>query len=492
MKNFALNFFKKNRASLILAALLLGPAECALGAGSTGQLYVPWNLLTTQLENIFNQRAQTGPTSEPPQTVTVAGLQWQLSTSQITTHSTGEQLSLDATQFSAQVPTFSASILLQKLMIDQTIDRTVDGILVHVHVQATCGPIQVTQSQASFAAQIALSWSRGNPSAAVTSADVSWPKGSWQVGSFACQGPTGLDKVLHDQIQSALIDPAAFQQILTTFLAQKIQTSLIAALEGIRKPLTLRLPSSSLVAQIGALQPTASGVIAAVAFGSSSEAPRPVPSGAILASLPAHQPTLLADQGLLQQVVNSELAHSSADFKLDLQSVTSFRHLMKSRLEQFFVWPDLMNYPTATPFYLRLHNPGTLSLQAQADHTLTARFPMQTIVQSWRDQTWWTFLRAQGDVTANMTLLVTPGQMTYATSLTNPEVAIQTGDIYQQRYDPGAPPTDLLKSAITGPVAALSGTVLWPDLNLGLGGTFRLQQMKWLSQSQFALTWQSL
>ena len=475
-----------------MAAFFLGSAEPALGAGSTGQLYVPWNLLTTQLENIFNLKTQTGPTIEPPQTVTVAGLQWQLSTSQITIHSAGEQLSINANQFSAQVPTFSAAVLLQKLMIDQTIDRTVDGILVHVHVQATCGPILVTQSQASFSAQLALAWAHGDPSVALTSSQVSWPKGSWQVGAFSCQGPAGLDSVLHDQIQSALADPAAFQQVLATFLGQKIQTSLLTALAAIRKPLTLTLPSSSMVAQIGALQPTVSGLIATVAFGDAVGTVRPVPSQAVLNSLPANQPTLLADQELLQLVVNNQLARSPADNKLDLQSVTSFRHLMKSRLEQFLIWPDLMNYPTATPFYLRLHNPGSLSLQAQPNHTLTARFPMQAVVQSWRDQTWWTFLKIQGDVTASVNLAVTPGQMTYTTSLTNPALDLQTGDLYQHRYDPGSVPVDLLQSAITGPVVALSGTVLWPDLNLGRGGVYRLQQMTWLNQSQFALSWQSL
>lgn len=474
--------------------------ETAPRTQAKAQLHIPWNLLSERLRAAINRQASDASKSAEPignHLISVPyqteQLNWNLASGSVSA-----QVTVDAAQVAPASATVSLSkssihVVLDQISLDQVIDRTVDGVTVHLHLIASCGPIVLDQTNASAASTFTLDWSSGAPVAKLSSLDLSWAPNSWSFNAFTCTGPSGVDQQVRDGLSTFLRDPAALKPYVQSYVSANLQSSIDEAISQLRTPFT----ASNLTLQVGTLSPASTGVLADLTLSSSVKASPlpalPVPSHAVLSLLATDEPVLIGGVDVIEFLVDSKLAAQDKYFKVDLQKVDGFHKLMHSRIEQLFVWGDLWNYPEDNPFYLNVANPRAVALTRQGS-ALATDLSLSALIQSYRDKQWWTYVTSKGQAAASVALKVSNGTLAYSTTINSISLHSGYGSAYSARYHKGKStlPDSVVSKAITGPQTALSGSMQWPDVQLGEAGSYRASSFKWVDASTFSLGFTSL
>lgn len=480
--------------STVFCGLLIGinavtGAALASTASSSFQakLHVPWTLLQTRAQSAIEGEALSRDL--PDRVVNAAGLDWHLQGIRVDAKTPQAVAKLESAKADFTFPQFATTISIQKVYVDQVVTREINGVTINIHFQGSCGPLSLRQDAAQGGLHFAIDWTTGSPVVGLTQLDLAWPSGSWSSPEVTCEGPAGMGEALRTEILNQLKDAEAFKPLMSSVLQDGVQPQLQAILEQVRQPITASTGKGKVEFQIGALEAATTGILANIESGTEAKA-LPV-DAAMLNALPQDRPVLLGGLDMLENVVAQELAARDRYFTLDLQKVPTFHSLMKSRFLQFFVWKDLMKYPKSSPFYLRIHNPGALTLKhAKTTSAIETTFPLNAVMQSYRVSTWWSYVTVQGTAKASISLGLTDGKLTYKTTTSEPSVAVNYGADYVARFGkPGSIPKSRIISSLDGPQADLSGEMTFDDIAIDSVGKYRASTFKWLSPKVFAITW---
>lgn len=488
----------------------LSPAQAG---ESKAQLHLPWTLLNTRLQVALGANSSTVSTEIPSYQLDAEGIKWNLSSVVVSGKLGANSAALTSGNVGLRAIDAPIEMTIGQVAVDQIIERVVGGARVRVHLKANCGPLVLTQSLANYSSLFGLNWASGSPVATLQSFNLNWPAKSWQLADFKCEGPQGLPEILHEQIVDRLGDANEFRPLLSQFLFSKVTESIESSLQKIREPFAVSSGQAKHQFKIGLLHPIESGVLAEVTVTSPTVAAAPaepvveaksskkdkkkksdskIPEKATIdfAKLPVDRPALIGAVGLLDQIFTSEMAAQPYYFTLDLQANKSFHDLMQSRFLQFFVFADLMNYPKSNPFYLQLFRPNFSALTVADNGNLRTSFPLSGLVQSYRDNQWWTWLNLNGDTQAEVRLTIASGTLKYETALSNKGVKLEYGAVYKAKFKKsGSPPSSIASNALKGNQPALSGSVVWPTVDLGVGGQYKIDRLEWIDKSNFVLHW---
>lgn len=498
---------------LMLILGFLTSVSPAHAGESKAQLHLPWTLLNTRLQAGLGGNSSTLTTEIPSYQLDAEGIKWNLSSVVVTGKLGSNSAAITEGNVGIRAVDAPIQMTIGLVAVDQIIERVVGGARVRVHLKANCGPLVLNQEQANYSSLFGLNWSSGSPAATLQSFNLSWPSKSWRLADFKCEGPQGLPEILHEQIVERLGDANEFRPLLSQFLSAKVTESIESSLQKIREPFAVSSGQAKHQFKIGMLSPMLTGVLAEVTVTSplaATEVPAAptvetklskkdkkkkdtkIPEKATVdfAKLPVDRPALLGAVTLLDQIFKSEMAAQPYYFTLDLQANKSFHDLMQSRFMQFFVFADLMNYPKSNPFYLQLFRPNFSALSVVDNGNLRTSFPLSGLVQSYRDNQWWTWLNLNGDTQAEVRLTVGGGTLTYETALSNKGVKLEYGAVYKAKYKKsGHPPSSIASNALKGNQPALSGSVVWPTVDLGVGGQYKIDRLEWIDKSNFILHW---
>lgn len=480
--------------STVFLALLIGvnaSSGAALASATQpsfqAKLHVPWTLLQSRAQSAVEGQSLSGDL--PDRVVTAAGLDWHLQGLHVDAQTTRALATLGAASADFSFPKVATTLSIQKISVDQVITREIEGVTVDIHVVATCGPLLLKQDAAAGALHFALDWTSGSPLVRLSGLDLNWPSGSWSSPEIPCEGPGGMAETMRTEILNQLRDAEAFKPLLSSFLQEGVQPRLQSILDKVRQPISASSGKGKVEFQIGVLEAVPTGILANIESGANAKT---IPmTAATLQSLPQDRPSMLGGLEMLEAVVANELAAREDYFTIDLQKVSAFRSLMKSRFLQFFVWKDLFNYKKSSPFYLRIHNPHTLALtQATTTGALETKVTLNVVMQSYRDDKWWSYVMLNGTAKASISLALENGNLKYATTTSEPDVAIGYAPEYIARYGkPSSLPGGRLRSALQGPQNDLSGELKFDDIALDSVGAFRATSLKWLTPKIFSITW---
>lgn len=462
-------------------------AAFASSASFQAKLHVPWTLLQSRAQNAIEGEALSREI--PDRVVTAAGLDWHLQGLRIDAKTPAAKATLGPSEAHLTFPSFATTISIQKIYVDQIITREINGVTLNIHVQASCGPLAISQDAAQGALHFAFDWTTGSPVVRLSSLDLDWPSGSWSAPAIPCEGPAGMGDVLREEILNQLKDASSFKPMLVGFLEDGIQPRLQSILDQIRRPISASTGEGKVEFQIGALEVASTGILANIQSGSTAKA-LPI-TQTTLESLPQDKPVMLGGLEMLETVVENELAAREAYFTIDLQKVSAFRKLMSSRFLQFFVWRDLFHYRKSSPFYLRIHNPRSVTLsQSGTSGRLETTIGLNAVMQSYRDDTWWSYVVMRGSAKAAIDVALTDGKLTYKTTLSEPSMTMGYGQDYLARYGkPSSLPKNRLTSSLSGERKELSGEMKFDDIALDSVGKFRASKLTWLTSKVFAITW---
>lgn len=479
--------------SVVLAWMTIF-SQSALAAQSKAQLYMPWPMLNTKLNNVLSGANSSFSTKVPTSTLDAGGIIWSVTNITYEAATNAPVSNTNGSVISFEANNSSLKITIEKIAVDQIIERVVNGATIRVHLVADCGPITFNQPKATVQSLFDISWATGSPVAALKSSNLHWGQNSWVIPDFKCNGPGGLSDILKDQISERLKNADDFKPYLSEFLDEEVHSIIATTLDKVREPLTVKAGSTKQTFKVGVLYNLPQGVVADLTVSDSSKAdvlpPIAPPEADLLNSLPTTTPTFLAKKDLLEQIVRTELNAQASSVKVDLQTVPSFHKLMQNRLAQYFGWSDLTKYPKNNPFPLTLFKPKFQGLTLAAPNKLKTVFDLNGVVQSYRKEQWWNWLVIKGTTSAEVTTTVSNGRITYKTEVRPVTTSIKYGPEYTERFDKDSqPPQDKIVGAVTGQQPNLSGTYKFPVIELANSGAYTLASIKWLNSNSFILNW---
>ncbi len=341
----------KYKSVLVALSLMVFSIESQASTVEVAQ-WLPWKFVEQELQNLpLNFMLQ-------PRDVTLQWQDWhpQFKGASLEIGGTWAQLQVQPTGVVAEAHSLSVLLKVQQLVIDQTIVKEIGGNRIEIQVKATCEPFEIKVPAVDFLLQ--ATYQREN---AMWSPHISQLKlkvyDGWSVTPLICNGPQGFEQVLTGLVQDSLKNPESVSILLQNFLTTMIEEKWSHFWNQITTVGYQNLKVLSMD------DPGEFGFFIRGEIQSGTDPLRiPLPQG-LQASLNTASPQLvLTSEGFATLAKEKALNFSIAKF--NLQSLDSFKKLMRSRFLQFFLWPDLMKFSKTAPFWLTSDPSQKVDIQA--------------------------------------------------------------------------------------------------------------------------------
>ncbi len=240
---------------------------------------------------------------------------------------------------------------LGEIIVDQLIVREFGGNVVQVQIKANCGrasvnlPTIILESLFSLKAE-----NKYLPS--LQDLNIMIPDGSWVVSPIRCSGLSGIGAEIETQLNQAMKNPAVFSSLIKDWVSPLLdewirgQWLSVRSSDGQWSGLTLDPPGEKGFIVRGMLPLSGTeDVFLPDNFGDT-----------VNSSTPRFYLSREGFQALIQDRLRTLLPRM-----YDLRDNDSFRKLLKSRIMQYLVWPDLRRFNSSTPFVLKT-DPDSLVL----------------------------------------------------------------------------------------------------------------------------------
>jgi hypothetical protein len=305
--------------------------------------------------------------------------------------------------------------------------------------------------------------------------------------------------VLQAKLQERLGDPAPLAALLEEKLEQFLNQTIAALLEQFRKPrwiynhgqngLRVELAGAESASSTGLLF---KGNLYIDDAGSPSATPAPLSvSPENLKSL-GSTPALIVSKSSIE--VATQRVSQWQNIEVNMNVVPSFRRLLRSRLFQFFVWPDLLNYPKDAPFTLLAKTTGTPSVRFGDGLNVSVDGSVSSRIISQRDGRSWNYVLANTNARASGTLRVANGRL----EVDMDDSSVRSSYIFGRDYTNLFRPTTWFASGIIDDALAErfksleDSAISLPEIKLNDDLVLRPQALKRVSPELFFLEWTSI
>ncbi len=421
--------------NLLLASLILS-APAFSGTIEVAQ-WIPWSFIT---QEIISTPIEVGIT-EPSFQLEVQELR--PVAQNLSIHISGgiSELQFGQNGMSA-VEKLSAEISMSSLTIDQILRRDFGGNVIEVHIQARCTPIRIIIKELNARTNAGFIRENNYWRPELNDVQLSIPQNVWTVSSFTCSGIGGVGEEIAAQIKNSLNNPSLFNGLMKSFLGEEVRNVFISSWNSLLmstgkdiKVTSMARPDDAGLMVYGELPTKTSRSAGLPAFNT--------------ASLSTQNPQLiLSDKGFETLLEDKFLA--MAPQKFNLQKVDGFAKLMKSKMTQYFVWPDLRRFSSSTPFYLSTYtDQSLLTLKAESANQWTAYLNSNGVLQTEIGGSPIDYINFGMTVTTKMSVSVSDSKIKISNGSSELGLKWSYGLLYQMLYRPNNRiAVDILKSAI--------------------------------------------
>lgn len=255
-------------------------------------------------------------------------------------------------------------VTVNRFEIHDVVSRQVGGVNLIINLDGVCSNMAVRVPAGAWKVKGNVKWVWG-----ASGIQVSWKDFTFAMNGQAqtsvdlgqCQGAGALQQELKKAIDVVSRDQAWMQDVLRDGLLDwvagsmgSLQTELLKTRDvNIKEGITLSwVPSGILDAGQGRMRIPGQMVVSKTSATNSSltiERGYDVPS---LASV--NESGFILPRGTIPRVVEFMQRNGELGYRAQSKDIDSFVSLMHSRFMQFFVWPDLMSFPSSTNFYFDL------------------------------------------------------------------------------------------------------------------------------------------
>lgn len=251
-------------------------------------------------------------------------------------------------------------IQIQRISIDQIIERNIAGNIFRLHIKAECGPFEVKFNNLEVKNRIRY---RSNGTYWVPEIDESNivnESSQIDVTQFSCSGIDRIGEELITQLRAELSDLNKY----SIFINELINEYLSSESEKIIKKIESLTEDQIEITHIA--EPDQKGLIV-YGFIKTIGMKKVILKNIDHKSLSDNSPQLLMSKEGFESLIEENIK-KMIPTNYNLQLFKPFSDLMASRIKQFFVWPDLRRFPKNNPFLFK-QNDDTLNFSMQKTST---------------------------------------------------------------------------------------------------------------------------
>jgi hypothetical protein len=327
------------------------------------------NLIEEKWKTLVNKEFQAN-WQFPDQTVSAQnGVQVQLSglSLALKTQLQKPDLSTAETQLILQSKDLTAQMTIASISVDQWIEQTINGITGRFHLQASCSNVVLNMKAGMGAFSVALSPEVASNVAGgqVEDVSLSWQPDAWTVQAFSCTGADGFSDIVNEQISQISMDSASFvnpkKALLLSYLNEYIgkitfdfstPRELVSARSDIKMSMVVDSfddtnPEQMLAKGRVIMNFTRSSQTGTKTLTLSKDTPTYSKSSQAMIRLPG---------GLAKEIMTQAYSADSWVHQFYSSQVSGFSTVMNSRFMQWFVWPELMDYPKSSKFLFNVYS----------------------------------------------------------------------------------------------------------------------------------------
>lgn len=322
--------------------------------------------------------------------------------------------------------------------IDQEIVRESGGATLRVRVKADCGPIRLSQGFQSLRAAYDFSFEQLKFSGALKSFELEPLASDFSLADIQCAGVSGLDQV----IQKKLTEYLSSKEFLSAQLQSLIDPVLLKLLSGQMNQLTqgMQLPPSAASASatekivLQSLDQNDVGLEARLVwyFDSLSNAEVLKLSRS---ALPSESAELQMSKEALQFLIQKYISAQPEWREESANKYQAFQQLLNSKIVQFFVWPDLLQFSKKSLFSLFHHRPQIQQISVQ-NQTIDLLAKLGGWLKTERSGKIWNYLSYSSNLQSELVPEVVDGNLRLSFQNIKLDLEIRFGQDYVIKFQP--------------------------------------------------------
>ncbi len=447
-----------------------------------GMLRIPWSVIEQQLDehpeylsstktfpiNDLAVASSFGPITLPPIDVLV-------------------KYNLNSIFFQDQnmpVSTRDLAIQIQipAIAIQKQVSVKNGGVEVIVNLSASCSPIQLIQTRASIQALIQWRLQNQKINGIISNLNFQWPANSWMISQIQCSGPVGFADLIQKDLATKLNDATAFKDEVQGLLQNALNEHLNLFLNSALAPHFLALSNVNIEYQLNQVEKiSGTGVDFQILVSDATADPKVQPiddlKNTTLPELSADHISLAFGPLGFQELIRTSLLGQK--YQVALKSFSGFAQLMRSRFFQFFIWPDLMNFPKSSNFTLHSQFLPTSTIALGANQQWNLNLDSSSWIEAPREGNQWHYLDIQNRVKAKLSIAIASGVLTLAPTIKSVKSQISFGQDYLDRFHPFTNlATWILDDAIKQNLALQSQSFQIPKLQMDGLDPFELEKFR--------------
>lgn len=372
-------------------------------------------------------------------------------------------------------------------LVRHDILREVNGAQVVVRLSAECSGVELQQSGVQVLSRFDWEYEDRNAASRISTFDVGWPATGWQISGIQCQGPTGFGEIMQQELQKIFAHP----EHMFPLLKEKLQTYVNVKISDLtRNVLSMNFKFMDDRTQIKIERIKSidiRGVILALRINLQDDDPQNFPFARQSYAAGPRVDLSVSSKGLekiLQFASKGQVFQSTDD------QLSGFKQLMRSRFMQFFLWPDLMNFPkhTAFKFIHKLNDDSKIEL---SKGLIKLSIKGDSWLQGERDQKMWDYVFFRTQFNAQSKLSIVDSKLSVSLDGNDLRINKQFGTDYKARYRPSERiATSIIQTAIRE--TYLKRQLNWelPSFEIHPGIQFKVQNMQLDGEANYSFEFQ--
>lgn len=343
------------------------------------------------------------------------------------------------------------SIRIPSFKIDQEIERPIEGGVIRVRVQATCGPLQLSQVFNTVSGRYRFNLQDLRLIGAFESLTIEPDAAQFEMQEMTCQGPQGIDTFIRQSLLDFAKSPAFLsakvREFVEPFLQKELNENIQLLISGLQIPGNALGSKAKLV--LRSAEQTPKGLRATVDWildarsNTLLPAPELGPDDSDFGSRMDLQMTKSGFELLLRRYLEAQPEWS----RLLANDFEDFQGLLRSRFKQFFVWPDLFNFSSRDQFPILVQKPDIQTFQLTGT-SLRLKAKTTAWLQAPRDGQLWYYVALMAQLDGDFAPTVNNGSLKLQSQNVQTKSQIGFGQDYVNRYSPNM----YIASAVTGPL----------------------------------------
>ena len=352
--------FLMTRCQKFIILPLLSISLSSLAGSIQVAQWLPWSFITQEIE----QTPIHFDFHEPSLQLNFQGIKPVIKNLNIKVEGEIEKLNFDQIGIES-TQNFQMQIHIGAIDIDQYIKREFGGNEIQVHIKANCSSFNISVEKLLTATRFIFIKESSLWRPELSDLQIDLDHKDWLLDEIRCTGINGIGSEISSLLSQNLNNPTVLQDLIKEILVQELRISFYtmwsSLLNTVENDLTIT----------GIDKPRDKGVLitAALPIRKAAEVILPVVNEKELST---HIPQFLLSTKGFEALLEDKIM-KLAPQAYNLQEVRGFNKLMRSRLKQQFVWPDLKRFPKDTPFYMSTNlDEFKLTLLPEAGNKWTA------------------------------------------------------------------------------------------------------------------------